>query len=202
MSLGAIVLCGGRSLRMGRPKAWLPFGPERLLTRVVRLVGEAVGPVVVVAGPGQDWPDLPADTIVMRDAREGLGPLAGIASGLEAIGGDTALVYATATDAPFLAPRWVARLAELIGDADLAIPRIEGQLHPLAALYRRETIGPIVRSLRDRGRSRLLDLADAARSREVGADELRAVDPDLATLRNVNTPDEYRAALLLAGFSD
>ena len=43
MDLGAIVLCGGRSRRMGGPKAWLPFGPERLLQRVVRLAGKAVG---------------------------------------------------------------------------------------------------------------------------------------------------------------
>jgi molybdopterin-guanine dinucleotide biosynthesis protein A len=187
---------------MGRPKAWLPFGPERLLTRVVRLVGEAVGPVVVVTGPTEDLPDLPTSTIFIRDRVEGQGPLAGLATGLEAIGEAADLIYATATDGPFLAPGWVAGLAELIGDADLAIPRIDGQLYPLAALYRCETSLPIVRSLREQGRSRLLDLVDVARTREVGADELRAVDPDLATLRNVNTPDEYRAALTQAGFSD
>jgi molybdopterin-guanine dinucleotide biosynthesis protein A len=187
---------------MGRPKGWLPFGPELLLQRVVRLVSQSVGRVVVVGAPGQVFPELPPNTTFKTDPVEGRGPLAGLATGLEAIGADTSLVYATATDAPFLAPGWVARLADLIGDADLVIPRIEGQLYPLAALYRRETIRPIVRSLRDCGCSRLLDLADAARSREVGTDELLAVDPDLATLKGVNTPDEYRAALLRAGVSD
>src|SRR5438045_3266596 len=43
---GAVVLCGGRSRRMGRPKAWLPFGDEALLQRVVRRVGAAARPVV------------------------------------------------------------------------------------------------------------------------------------------------------------
>ena len=42
-SLGAVVLCGGESRRMGRPKAWLPFGPERMLQRVVRLGGNCLG---------------------------------------------------------------------------------------------------------------------------------------------------------------
>ena len=53
MNPGAVVLCGGESRRMGRPKAWLPFGPERLLQRVVRLVGTVAHPVVVVAAPSQ-----------------------------------------------------------------------------------------------------------------------------------------------------
>ncbi len=165
---GAIVLCGGRSRRMGRSKAWLPFGPERLLPRVVRLVGEAVGPLVVVAGPKEELPELPAGTLLVRDQREGIGPLAGLDAGLDAIDTAATLVYVTATDAPFLAPGWIAGLAALIGDADLVIPSIQGQLYPLAALYRRETIGPVVRSLRDRGRSRLLDLAEAVRARGRG----------------------------------
>ena len=50
--LGAVVLCGGRSSRMGRPKAWLPFGDEVLLQRVVRRIAEAAWPIAVVAAPG------------------------------------------------------------------------------------------------------------------------------------------------------
>ena len=60
--VGAIVLCGGMSRRMGRPKAWLPFGPDEvMLQRVVRLVREVVGPVVVVAAPEQELPMLPGE---------------------------------------------------------------------------------------------------------------------------------------------
>jgi molybdenum cofactor guanylyltransferase len=201
MTPAAIVLCGGRSQRMGQSKAWLPFGPEPLLARVVRLVAESARPVVVVAAPDQDLPDLPAGSTIVRVIAEGLGPLAALETGLEAVG-DAGLVYATATDAPFLAPGWIGRLAALIGDANLAIPRHDGRLHPLAALYRIRAVRPIVKSLRDRGRQRLLDLVEAAEPREVGADELCAVDPDLISLRNINTPEEYRAALLLAGRSE
>jgi molybdenum cofactor guanylyltransferase len=64
---GGIVLCGGESRRMGRPKAWLPFAGELMLPRVVRLLGEVVAPVVVVAAPGQDVPPLPAGVEVVRD---------------------------------------------------------------------------------------------------------------------------------------
>ena len=65
MNLGAVVLCGGESRRMGRPKAWLPFGPELMLQRVVRLVGTVARPIVVVAAPGQDLPELPAGVSIV-----------------------------------------------------------------------------------------------------------------------------------------
>ena len=41
VGLAGIVLCGGQSKRMGQPKAWLPFGGEFMLARVVRLLGQA-----------------------------------------------------------------------------------------------------------------------------------------------------------------
>src|SRR4051794_29573927 len=108
--LGAVVLCGGQSRRMGQPKAWLPFGPGGMLQGVVRLVGEAVGPIVVVAAPGQDCPPLPDGVTIVRDPVSGRGPLQGIAAGLAALPDSVELAYASATDVPFLRPAWVGRL--------------------------------------------------------------------------------------------
>jgi len=58
--IGGIILCGGQSKRMGRPKATLPFGGEVMRQRVVRILGEVVTPLVVVAAPEQVLPELPA----------------------------------------------------------------------------------------------------------------------------------------------
>src|SRR6202043_2693954 len=77
MTAGGIVLCGGRSTRMGAPKASLPFGPETMLQRVVRLLGNVVAPIVVVAAREQILPELPDDAIITRDEREQRGPLEG-----------------------------------------------------------------------------------------------------------------------------
>ena len=201
MEVGGVVLCGGQSLRMGRSKAWLPFGPERLVQRAVRLVGEAADPVVVVAAPGQAIPPLPSTIRVVRDEFPGRGPLQGLATGLEALGGVT-FAFGSATDVPLLVPAWIARLAALIGDADLALPRADGRLHPLSALYRRSTALPAIHRWLASGGRRPTDLPAVLRTRFVEADELRGVDPNLDTLANLNTPEEYRLALRRAGLPE
>lgn len=147
MRVGAVVLCGGQSRRMGRPKAWLPFGREVMLERVVRLVGTVARPIVVVAAPGQDLPPLPPEVAVVRDAISGRGPLQGLAAGLGALAGSVDLSFATATDVPLLQPAWITRLAELIGDHELAISHVDGYYHPLAALYRIDAVLPVIESL-------------------------------------------------------
>lgn len=201
MSLAAVVLCGGESRRMGRPKAWLPFGPELMLERVVRLVGTVAGTIVVVAAPGQDLPELPAGASIVRDPIAGRGPLQGLAAGFGALGDEVDLVYATGTDVPFLEPRWITRLSELIGEADLAIPSIGDYYHPLAALYRNRVVLPAIEALLEQDRLRPLFLVEAVKTRVVLEHEMRAVDPKLGTLRNLNHPDEYERALRDAGLS-
>src|SRR3954447_22279597 len=92
-----IVLAGGRSSRMGTPKAALEWHGSTLLRHVVGIVARGVdGPVVVVRAPGQDLPSLPANVDVVEDAREGRGPLQGLASGLAAVA--TSAAYVSSTD--------------------------------------------------------------------------------------------------------
>jgi molybdenum cofactor guanylyltransferase len=200
MTVAAVVLCGGESRRMGQPKAWLPFGSERMLARVVRLVSTVAEPVVVVAAPGQELPALPSSVMVARDSIKGRGPLQGLAAGLAALPETVELAWAAATDMPFQEPAWINRLVSLIGAHDLALPQSDGYYHPLAALYRRATALPAIEALLRRDRLRPVFLMEALRTRVVPADELREVDPELRTLWNLNTPEDYQSALREAGF--
>ena len=186
---------------MRRPKAWLSFGQETMLSRVVRLVGEVVGPVVVVAAPGQDLPELPKAVRIVRDPIEERGPLQAIATGLAALDG-VELVYATATDMPFLRPGWIERLVSLVKGFELALPQVGEHLHPLAAIYRRDAAIPIAMTLLEQDRLRPSHLADQLRTRYVGIDDVKDVDPELASLRNLNSPEDYREALRVAGLAD
>ncbi len=193
-NVGGIVLCGGQSKRMGRPKAWLPFGPELMLPRVVRLLGEAVSPVVVVAAPGQDVPPLSAEITVVRDEEKGRGPLQGLAAGLEALAGRCEAAYLSSCDVPFLRPAFVRRLVELLGASAICVPRAGGYHHPLAAVYRLE-VAAAVRRLLAEDRLRPFFLFEAVPTRVVEPAELADADPTLQTLRNLNTPEDYEAAL-------
>lgn len=199
-SLGAIVLCGGQSRRMGRPKAWLPFGPEFLLQRVVRRVGSLAGTVIVVAATGQELPPLPKYAKVVRDELQGKGPLSGIASGLAAIPTGIDWVFACATDVPFVEPLWISRLLELSPGFEFVLPEIGGYQHPLAALYRREKALEAAKKLLQADRLRPVYLQEFLQTRLVGAEVMQAIDPLSNTLRNVNNPEDYVQSLKDAGF--
>lgn len=202
MPPGTVVLCGGESRRMGVSKAWLSFGPERLLQRVVRLVATVARPIIVVAAVGQELPDLPADVVIARDRLVGRGPLQGLAAGFAAMPDPVELIYATATDIPFLEPRWISRLVELIGDSDLVIPKIDGHLHPLAALYRKSAMLPLIDNLLASDCLRTSSLVEAGRALLVDGDDMREADPGFGTLRNLNRREDYERALRDATLSD
>jgi len=196
---GGIVLCGGKSTRMGVPKATLPFGPETMLQRVVRLLGTVVSPIVVVAAREQSLPELPSDIVVTRDEREQRGPLEGLRAGLKALPSSVEFAYITSCDVPLLVPAFVERMVELLGDHDIAVMEIDGFAHPLSAVYRRATL-PRVESLLENDRLRPVFLFDAVRTRRVRPEEMISVDPELRTLRNLNTREDYLAALAEAGY--
>jgi molybdopterin-guanine dinucleotide biosynthesis protein A len=197
-----VVLAGGRSSRMGTPKAALEWHGSTLLYRTAALLMRTVtGPVVVVVGAdgGGTWelPPLPPGVVIARDPAPGLGPLQGIAAGLAAVrAADRAFVCAT--DMPFLHPAFVRAVLGAL-DGDVALPVARGHRQPLAAAYR-VGLAPSVAALLDAGgrtpgelfaRSRVTVLDDAALRADPAVARL---DPELESLTNVNTPAEYAAA--------
>lgn len=200
MTAGGIVLCGGKSTRMGVPKATLPFGSETMLQRVVRLLGTVVSPIVVVAAREQSLPQLPDDVAITRDEREQRGPLEGLRAGLKALPNSIEVAYITSCDVPLLVPGFVTRMVELLGDQDIAVMEIDGFPHPLSAVYRRDTL-PHVEALLEKDKLRPVFLFDAVRTRRVRPEEMLSADPQLRTLRNLNTREDYLAALSEAGLS-
>lgn len=192
----AIVLCGGRSRRMGRDKASLPFGDETLLERAVRIVSEVCDEVVVVAREGQAVEGISPGVPIARDPAEGLGPLAGLAAGLEAMRAERA--FLTACDAPLLRPDYVRFMLARSRGHDAAVPLVDGFHMTTAAAYSKGVLD-VARRLLAEGRLRPLFLVQQVDAVIVGEDEVRAVDPGLDSLKNCNTPEAYEQALRDAG---
>src|SRR5216684_8854561 len=201
MNAGGIILCGGRSTRMRSPKALLAFGAETMLQRVVRLLATVVSPIVVVAAPQQPLPELPADVTVTRDEHEGRGPLEGLRAGLKALPNTVEIAYVTSCDVPLLVPGFVRQMIDLVTGHDIAVMEIDGFPHPLSAVYRRDTL-PHVEALLAEDRLRPVFLFEAVRTRRVQPAEMTSADPELLTLRNLNTREDYLDALSSAGLAD
>jgi molybdopterin-guanine dinucleotide biosynthesis protein A len=192
--VGGIILCGGESKRMGKPKAWLPFGDEVMLHRVARILGTVVQPLVVAAAPDQDLPPLPADISLARDAERGRGPLAGLATGLAALSGKCDAAFLSGCDVPFLQGAFVQRMVELLGHYAVCVLR-EGDLyHPLAAVYRLDVYDAAQRLIAA-NRLRPVFLFEEVPTRIVSPHEVADVDPELRSLRNLNTWKDYEAAI-------
>lgn len=183
---------------MGRSKALLPFGPETMLERIVRLLSAVVSPIVVVAAVDQELPPLPPDVIVARDERDERGPLEGLRAGLEALPDAVDAAYVTSCDVPLLVPGFVTEMLELARDHDAAVVDVDGFLHPLSAVYRRSVLRH-VEDLLAQDRLRPTLLFERVDTRRVRPSEITA-DPGLRTLRNLNTPNEYAQALRESGF--
>lgn len=189
------MLAGGLSSRMGTPKATLEWHGSTLLRRTVGIVARATGgTVVVVRAKGQDLPALPGNVEVTDDPREGKGPVQGIAAGLAALRGRTDVAFVCSTDLPFLHPAFVDRVLGGIGASDVALPVAHGYKQPLAAAYR-VSLADTAERLVTEGRLRPAFLFDECSVVRLDEDALTtALDPDLDSVVNVNTPADYQAA--------
>ncbi len=185
----AIVLAGGRSRRMGEPKALLDWHGTPLVHRVAETLMRACEPVVVVAAAGLDLP-LPPGAEVVVDTHRDRGPLEGVATGAAALHGRAAAVFLAAVDLPLLDVAFIADLLAALPGHDAVVPVAGGRDQPLAAAY---TLPALERSraLLDAGRSRALDLLEGMHVRRIEAGELAASE----SLQSANTPQEYRRLL-------
>ena len=196
-----VVLAGGRSSRMGTPKAALEWHGSTLLRRTVGILARATGgPVVVVRAKGQELPELPGDVQVIDDPREGKGPVQGLAAGLGALINHADAAFVSSTDMPFLHPAFVRRVLRAVHEgADVGLPIARGHPQPLAAAYR-TSLAPTAERLLTQERLRpaflfeqcVVSRLDVAALKDDPV--LAALDPGLDSVVNVNEPEDYEQA--------
>jgi molybdenum cofactor guanylyltransferase len=185
MSLTAIILCGGRSSRMGHDKASLPIDGDTFLGRAIRVAREVAADVIVVGRPSQHTPD---GVRAVHDPVAGLGPLAGLAAGLAASHTDLNVVIAC--DMPLIRPAVLRRLVDAIGDHDACVAVAGGHASVLCGVYR-SRVAPMAKQLLDEGERRVTRLVERVNTQRVDAALLRDIDPDLETFFSCDTPEAY-----------
>lgn len=189
----AVILAGGRSLRMGGDKATLQLAGQTLLQAVTQAVAPLFGELLVsVRAPRPDlsWPQV-------CDAHVDAGPLAGLCAALGEA--QTSWIFAVATDMPFVRPALVELLAARRAGFDAVVPRVHGHPQPLAAFYSAACLTPfraLLAEAETRGGRRSLRAAlERVRVCYVDETELLVADPGLASFFDLDTPQDLAAAM-------
>lgn len=186
----AVILTGGKSSRMGRPKALLLFDGEPLIVHLVQRLKRLFSEIVVVAAPGQELPPLPVT--LAQDEVPYQGPVGGIYYGLKAAGGK--FCFVTSCDIAFINLPLISYLISQISNYDVVVPYWQERFQPLHAVYRRSVL-PLLKEQLDRGELRPIFLYEKVRTLEIHEDEIRRFDPEGLSFLNMNTPEDYQAAL-------
>jgi molybdopterin-guanine dinucleotide biosynthesis protein A len=179
MQASLLVLAGGESRRMGRPKAWLEVGDTYLLRHVAERLAPAFSEVMVSFAEPEQL-EAPVPYRVVFDRRPSAGPLAGLEAGLAAARNE--VIFAIACDMPY-ATQEVAQLAVAAArSCDAAIPRVDGRPEPVCAAYRRSAL-PFITGAVNTGRFKAAELAA-----ELDVTWLEGLDARL--FQSLNTPSD------------
>lgn len=181
-----VILAGGENKRFdGQNKAFISVGGRRIIDRLLAVYRPLFDQVILVTNQPTDYMDV--DALVVSDHYPVRSSLNGLHAGLFAAGHDHA--FFTACDTPFVQASLVRRLLEAIdGRADIVIPVTTAGYEPMFAIYRKSCLPAMAWQLAH-DRLKIQGLFRKVRVRTIDEADLRAVDPELISFFNINTPD-------------
>jgi molybdopterin-guanine dinucleotide biosynthesis protein A len=183
----AAIIAGGKAERMGgQPKGLLIVEGRRIIDRQLEVLRATFNRVFLVANDPVPWAGLKLE--IVPDRVPGAGPLAGLDAALASLRPSEEWVVCVAGDMPFLDGRALALLRDH-PHAQAIVPRVGGRPDPLFARYSQSCAPTIARALAE-GRRKTMSLLDELEVAYLEEPVLRAIDPALRFLTNINTPDD------------
>lgn len=215
-TVAAAIIAGGRGTRMHRSgvgvsvnigetagarepvtKGLLVVDGRRIIDRQLEALRACFDQLLIVANDPSPWQGLGVRVVADREQTAGgdagAGPLAGLDAALGALPPDGDAVVCVASDMPFLEPALLRLLRDGAPEATALVPRIDGRPEPLLARYAR-ACAPVVHEQLARGDYAVMHLLARLPVTWIDEPALRAVDPQLRSVINVNTPDDLAAA--------
>jgi len=203
MMVDGVILAGGQSRRMGQDKALMLLSGRPLLQRVIDVLAAVCADLILVTNEPERYAHFALKTA--PDIFPGAGSLGGLYSGLAAARSET--VIAVACDMPFLNVSLLEFMVEQATEVDAVVPDISAatlspgekpkakqlDLHPLHAVYRRTCLAPIEAQLRA-GDLRMMGFFEQVNVRFIKRAEVLRFDPQLRSMVNLNTPEEWAQA--------
>ncbi len=188
--ISLVIQAGGRSSRMGTDKGLVRLGDRLMVEHVLAATdGLADERLITTNNPaGYAYLGIP----LVGDEQPGAGALPGLQTALAAAQGE--LILLVACDMPFLQRPVLQKLLALADGQDVVVPRWDGQLQTLHAVYRRQPCLSAVAAALAAGQKRMISFYDQIRVRAVGVEELAGLGDLSLTFFNANTPEELAQA--------
>jgi len=177
---------------MGTDKAFLKLFGIPLIEHALRTLRDICDHLIIVTNEPERYAAYKA--VVVTDAFDIPGPLTGIYSGLLRSMDESNVIVAC--DMPFLNQQLIFSMAGLAEGYDIVVPKIQGRVEPLHAIYQRRLL-PIIENRIKQDTRQIQALFNEARVRYVTEEEIDRFDPRRRSFMNLNTPQEYKEATCL-----
>lgn len=180
-----VILAGGKSTRMGRNKALLPYNGKPLIETIYKTMAELFDTVVVVTNTPEEYSFLPCPKIA--DIYPDMGSIAGIHAGLS--WSPQERIFVVGCDMPFLDHELVRWLAARLGSETALVPLSPGGLEPLHSFYSKGALPFLDEALKS-DRKKIIELLELMQAKTVPAAEIAGIAPEFRSFINLNTPDD------------
>ncbi len=181
----ATILAGGKSIRMGANKAFIPIDGVPIITRIYTLFKELFYEVIIVTNQKDLFKDF--DSQIHTDLLPGKGALGGLYTGL--FFSNFEYSFCVACDMPFIKKSLIELLIKNTKDEDVIVPETRDGLEPLHAIYSKNCLEPIKTTIEE-GKYKITDFYDLVKVKIVGERQFLHLDPLRESFINVNTPEE------------
>lgn len=191
LPLTALILCGGKSRRMGRPKAFLPYEGTTMVAHIINTARDIFNELFLVTNEPQWFEDLGVD--IVKDILPYRGPLGGILSGLLVASNQHSFVLPC--DMPFIDETLIREMLDNWHNSDVLILAHENGIEPLIGIYSKSCIQPMEESLFTKEPT-LHDFVSGLNAKTFFYHEDKHMaSQDIPPYFNIDTPQDYTIAV-------
>lgn len=183
----ALILAGGRSSRMGRDKAMLPFGQTTVIQTLIDTLHPLFASTLLSVRAPRPELNLPQ----VCDATEAGGPLGGLICGLAEIRTNWAFVIAC--DMPMIRPAMIHLLATQRAHQHAVVAIVQGHVQPFAAFYSTRCL-PLLRTCFNAGQLGITSALQQLTMTCMDEADLIRADPGLNSFFDLDTPEDWERA--------
>jgi molybdopterin-guanine dinucleotide biosynthesis protein A len=186
----AIILAGGKSIRIGRNKAFIRLSTgETILQNAINILRPIFPEIIIVTNRKEAYQKF--NVLVVEDLIKENGPLGGIFTGL--CYSASKHNFVVACDMPFIKPALIKLLLKESGNYDVVIPEVDGEVEPLFAVYSKDCI-PVMLEHLQKQKLKIRQVLSKLHLKKIGAKKIDRLDPEHLCFFNINTEKDLRIA--------